>query len=46
MIHYKWKTEIKGWMKARPDYDIALVRLDYPAIDKFSGKSLPTIVNI
>ena len=49
--HYKWhlvKTDGKKKTQ-RKDYDIALVRLDYPAIDELSGKSplwLPTIKNI
>ena len=41
MIHYKWhltKTSGKKTTR-RNDYDIALVRLDYPAIDELSGKS-------
>ena len=45
--HYKWnlvKTDGKKKTQ-RKDYDIALVRLDYPAVD-ISGKSLPTIGNI
>ena len=45
--HYKWHLEkTRGKKKTqRKDYDIALVRLDYPAVD-ISGKSLPTIGNI
>ena len=44
-VHFKWGLDEKTMIR-RVDYDIALVRLDYPAVDKFSGKSLPTIVNI
>ena len=53
VLHYKWHlVKTHGKKKTRrEDYDIALVRLDYPAIDEFSGKSpfffrLPTIENI
>ena len=44
-VHFKWGLEEKTMIE-RLAYDIALVRLDYPAVDKFSGKSLPTIGNI
>ena len=41
IIHYKYKsTKIgkKGKKKRRVDYDIALIRLDYPVIDEKSGE--------
>ena len=31
VVHYKWQL--------KKDYNIALVRLDYPAMDELSGKS-------
>ena len=41
LVHYKWHPEKTHGKKLtrREDYDIALVRLDYPAIDELSGKS-------
>ena len=41
VIHYKWQMKKTSGKRTtvRHDYDIALVRLDYPAIDELSGKS-------
>ena len=41
MVHYKWQMERTLGRKTlrRDDYDIALVRLDYPAIDQENGNS-------
>ena len=40
IIHYKYKIKkiVRGTTKIRKDYDIALIRLDYPVIDEESGK--------
>ena len=40
IIHYKYHSEkiVKGTTKIRKDYDIALIRLDYPVIDEESGE--------
>ena len=39
MVHYKWQMERSRGKRItrRDDYDIALVRLDYPAIDEDNG---------
>ena len=40
IIHHKYKSTkiVKGKKKRRVDYDIALIRLDYPVIDEKSGE--------
>ena len=40
IIHHKYKSTkiVKGKKKKRYDYDIALIRLDYPVIDEKSGE--------
>ena len=39
IIHYKYNSSknVKGTIKIRKDYDIALIRIDYPIIDEESG---------
>ena len=39
VIHYKYKTERKEGKTIfeRKDYDIALLRIDYPAVDEVNG---------
>ena len=40
IIHHKYKSTkiVKGKKKKRYDYDIALIRLDYPVIDEEFGE--------
>ena len=42
IIHYKYNSSktVRGKIKIRKDYDIALIRLDYPIIDEESGEYL------
>ena len=46
VVHYKWQMERTRGRKTlrRDDYDIALVRLDYPAIDQENGNSLNCLI--
>ena len=40
IIHYKYNSSktVRGKIKIRKDYDIALIRLDYPVIDEEFGE--------
>ena len=46
IIHYKYNSLkiVRGKHKVRKDYDIALIRLDYPLIDEESGECGPCFI--
>ena len=48
IIHYKYNSSktVRGKIKIRKDYDIALIRLDYPIIDEESGECVFILIAI
>ena len=48
IIHYKYNSSktVRGKIKIRKDYDIALIRLDYPIIDEESGECVFILISI
>ena len=45
MLHYKYDLERTrgGKTTYRTDYDIALLRIDYPAVDERNGKNIVSV---